>query len=89
MSEVVLQLCPTCQLVLTTLAKSLLAAGLTPAALGLPVCDCKSGGAAVVEQTDDKEALVVLATRDVRKIARRDIAWNQQNMRWECETKNA
>jgi hypothetical protein len=30
--------CPNCHLVLTTLAKSLLAAGLTPTALGFPVC---------------------------------------------------
>jgi hypothetical protein len=33
--------CPNCHLALTTLAKSLQAAGLTPAALNLPVC---SGG---------------------------------------------
>ena len=46
-------------------------------------------GIAVVEQTDDKEALVVLGTRDVLRIARKDIVWNQQNMRWECEAKNA
>lgn len=46
-------------------------------------------GIAVVEQTDDKEALVVIGTRDVLQIARRDIAWNLQNQRWECETKNA
>lgn len=45
-------------------------------------------GIAVVEQTDDKEALVVLGTRDVLRIARKDIVWNQQNMRWECEGKN-
>ena len=46
-------------------------------------------GIAVVEQTDDKEALVVMGTRDVLRIARKDIVWNQQNMRWECEAKNA
>jgi hypothetical protein len=44
-------------------------------------------GIAVVEQTDDKEALVVLGTRDVLRIAGKDIVWNQQNMRWECEAK--
>jgi hypothetical protein len=46
-------------------------------------------GIVVVEQTDDKEALVVSGTRDVLRIARKDIAWNHQNMRWECEAKNA
>lgn len=45
------------------------------------------GGIAVVEQTDDKEALVVLGTRDVLRIAREAIVWNQQNMRWECKAK--
>jgi len=44
---------------------------------------------ALVEQTDDKEALVVWGTRDLLRIARKDIAWNHQNMRWECEAKNA
>jgi hypothetical protein len=42
-------------------------------------------GIAVVEQADDKEALVVLWNRLVLKIARKDIVLNQQNMRWECE----
>jgi hypothetical protein len=46
-------------------------------------------GIVVVEQTNDKEALVVLGTRDVLRIARKEIVWNQQNMRWECEAKNA
>ena len=45
-------------------------------------------GIAVVEQADDKEALVVLWNRHVLKIARKDIVLNQQNMRWECETNN-
>ena len=44
-------------------------------------------GIALVEQADDKEALVVWGTRDVLRIARKDIAWNHQNMRWECEAK--
>ena len=42
-------------------------------------------GIAVVEQTDDKEALVVLWNRLVLRIARKDIDLNQQNIRWECE----
>ena len=44
-----------------------------------------SRGIAVVEQTDDKEALVVLWSRRVLRIARKDIVWDRQNMRWECE----
>jgi len=46
-------------------------------------------GIAVVEQTDDNEALVVLWNRLVLRIARKDIVLNQQNMRWECEASNA
>lgn len=46
-------------------------------------------GIAVVEQTGDKEALVVLWNRLVLKIARKDIVLNQRNMRWECEANNA
>jgi len=46
-------------------------------------------GIAVVEQTDDKEALVVLSNRLELKIARKDIVLNQQNMRWECEATKA
>jgi preprotein translocase subunit YajC len=42
-------------------------------------------GIAVVQQTDDEEALVVLSNRHVLRIARKDIVLNQQNMRWECE----
>jgi len=45
-------------------------------------------GIAVVEQADDKEALVVL-NRLVLRIACKDIVLNQQNMRWECEANNA
>jgi hypothetical protein len=36
----------------------------------------------------DKEALVVW-NRLVLRVARKDIVLNQQNMRWECEAKNA
>jgi hypothetical protein len=46
-------------------------------------------GIAVVEQTEDKEVVIVWGTRDVLRIARKDIVWNQQNMRWEFEAKNA
>jgi hypothetical protein len=46
-------------------------------------------GIAVVEQTDDKDALVVLWNRLVLRFARKDIVLNQQNMRWECEANNA
>jgi preprotein translocase subunit YajC len=46
-------------------------------------------GIAVVEQADDNEVVVVLGNRLVLKIARKDIALNQQNMRWECEAKSA
>ena len=42
-------------------------------------------GIAVVEQADDKEALVMLWDRRVERIARKDIVFNQQNRRWECE----
>jgi hypothetical protein len=46
-------------------------------------------GLAVVEQADENEARVVLWNRLVLRIARKDIALNQRNMRWECEAKNA
>jgi preprotein translocase subunit YajC len=42
-------------------------------------------GIAVVEQTDDKEVVIVLGNRLVLTIARKEIALNQQNMRWECD----
>jgi hypothetical protein len=42
-------------------------------------------GLAVVEQVDNKEAVVVLWNRHVVRIARKDIVLDQQNMRWECE----
>ena len=46
-------------------------------------------GIAVVDQTHEKEVVVVLWNRLVLKVARKDIVLNQQNMRWECEAKNA
>jgi hypothetical protein len=46
-------------------------------------------GIAVVEHTDEKEALVVLGKRLALRIALNDIALNQQYMRWECEASKA
>ena len=46
-------------------------------------------GIAVVEPTDGKEVGLVLGNRQVLRVARKDIALNQQNMRWECEANNA
>jgi hypothetical protein len=46
-------------------------------------------GIAVVEQTDEREALVVLGKRFTLRIALKDIEMNRQNMRWECEANNA
>jgi hypothetical protein len=46
-------------------------------------------GIAVVEQADDKEALVMLWDRRVERIARKDIVFNQQNRRWECDAPSA
>jgi len=46
-------------------------------------------GIAVVESTDDKEVWLVLGNRQVLRVARKDIALNQQNRRWECGVKNA
>jgi hypothetical protein len=46
-------------------------------------------GIAVVEQADDKEALVMLWDRRVERIARKDIVFSQQNRRWECDAPSA
>ncbi|MBZ5661702.1 MAG: hypothetical protein LAO08_14950 [Acidobacteriia bacterium] len=46
-------------------------------------------GIAVVEHTDDQEALVVLGKKLALRIALKDIVLNQQYMRWECEANNA
>jgi hypothetical protein len=46
-------------------------------------------GIAVVEHTDEQEALVVLWKRLTLRIALKDIVLNQQYMRWECEANNA
>jgi preprotein translocase subunit YajC len=42
-------------------------------------------GIAVVEQTNDEEASIMLGNGLILKIARKNIVLNQQNMRWECE----
>jgi preprotein translocase subunit YajC len=46
------------------------------------------GGIAVVEQADEKEALVVFGNGLLLRIARKDIVLNHRNMRWECEAKS-
>jgi hypothetical protein len=46
-------------------------------------------GIAVVEQTGDREVVVVLWSKNVIMIDRKHISWNDQNMRWECEANNA
>jgi hypothetical protein len=46
-------------------------------------------GIAVVESADGKEVGLVLGNRQVLRVARKDIALNQQNRRWECGVKNA
>ena len=46
-------------------------------------------GIAVVEHTDEKEALVVVGKRLALRIALKNIVLNQQNNRWECEANNA
>jgi hypothetical protein len=46
-------------------------------------------GIGVVEQTDEKEAFVVVGKRLVLRIALKHIVLNQQNMRWECEANSA
>ena len=45
-------------------------------------------GIAVVEQIDEKDALVVVGKKIALRIALKDIILNQQNNRWECEAKN-
>jgi hypothetical protein len=46
-------------------------------------------GIAVVESTEGQEVGLVLGNRQVLWVARKDIALNQQNRRWECEVNNA
>lgn len=42
-------------------------------------------GIGVVEETNTKEVGLVLGNRNIVRVARRDIALNEQNRRWECE----
>jgi hypothetical protein len=41
-------------------------------------------GIAVVEQADDREVYAVLWNRSVLRIERKEIVWNEVNMRWEA-----
>ncbi len=45
-------------------------------------------GIAVVEQTADRDVVVVLGNRDMLRIPRSEIVLNQQNMHWECAANN-
>jgi hypothetical protein len=42
-------------------------------------------GIAPVGRTNEKEVSVVLWNRQVLKIARKKIVWDECNMRWECK----
>lgn len=44
-------------------------------------------GIAVVEQANEKEAVVILGKSHALRIARKDFVLNQHNLRWECGTK--
>jgi hypothetical protein len=46
-------------------------------------------GIAVVEQAGDKEALVVLWNKNVVRIGRKEIVWDERNMRWETDANAA
>jgi hypothetical protein len=41
-------------------------------------------GIAVVEQADDDQVHAVLWSRDMMRIGRKEIVWDEQNMRWEA-----
>ncbi len=43
-------------------------------------------GIAVVDQVDDGEVVAVLGNKLELRIARKDIVFNQHNLRWECGT---
>jgi hypothetical protein len=45
-------------------------------------------GIAVVESTDGKKVGLVLGSRQILRVARKDIDLNEQNMRWECEPRS-
>jgi preprotein translocase subunit YajC len=42
-------------------------------------------GIAVVEHADDREVQVLLSNRTILRMRRKDIAWNQRNLRWEAK----
>lgn len=44
-------------------------------------------GIAVVEQVDGKDVHVVLGNRNMVRIGRKEIVWDEGNMRWECDAK--
>jgi preprotein translocase subunit YajC len=46
-------------------------------------------GIAVVEQVDGKEVLAVLWSKNVVRIGRREIVWDERNMRWETDANAA
>lgn len=43
----------------------------------------------MVELASSEEVGLVLGNRQILRVARKDIDLNEQNMRWECEAKNA
>lgn len=45
-------------------------------------------GIAVVEQSDEKEIVLILAKNLGLRIARKDFVLNEQNLRWECNANN-
>ena len=46
-------------------------------------------GIAVVEQVDGKEVLAVLWSKNVVRIGRKEIVWDERNMRWETDANAA
>ena len=42
-------------------------------------------GIAVVEHADEREVHALLRNRIMLRMRRNDVAWNQQNLRWEAE----
>ena len=43
-------------------------------------------GIALVEQADEQDTVLVLGNKLELRIARKDIVFNQHNLRWECGT---
>ena len=46
-------------------------------------------GIAVVEYADDTEVHALLSNRSVLRIARKEIVWDERNMRWETDANAA